>query len=427
MPIPKPGDTCRSGSDTYQIVKELNRGAFAIAYRARSQRSSGDVFLKRYTSPKISVAWFEDFVAHQQELKRRVSSTPSVQQNCYRFVEFFKGEDRHFYQVFEFVEGGHPLTEFIAAMAARRDAVPWEKRVSFARVMMLGIASLHSQKIVHTDLKPDNLLLIPNPHMPGDFLLRVIDLDWAIFSDRRAPWHGEIGYVGTPGYQSPEHLRGEVPTEASDVFTCGLILSELLANHHPFAGKGEYEHALAAGDFARFRAAQPIPRVADMAALEALVDRCFDRDSHHRPTSAEIKDALRGLPIAASAARPAPPHRPPPPAAPAKADSSLRTRDGAITLLLDDRVVLTVNIDTDVGRAHVKPHSPDAQFVSDPQFRLFRDGSRWMVAHAPGAQNQTLVDGQPLSTPVALASGMRIAVGNAAKAIEKLPLVVQFT
>ena len=248
MPVPKPGDTCRSPTDAYEIVKELNRGAFAISYRARSQRSTAHVFLKRYTSPKISVPWFEDFVAHQQELKRRVSSTPSVQQNCYRFIEFFKGEDRHFYQVFEFVEGGQPLTDLIASMAARPTAVPWEKRVSFARVMMLGIASLHSQQIVHTDLKPDNLLLIPNPHMEGDFVLRIIDMDWAVFSDRRAPWHGEIGYVGTPGYQSPEHLRGEVPNEASDVFTAGLILSELLAGRHPYAGKDEYERAVAAGD-----------------------------------------------------------------------------------------------------------------------------------------------------------------------------------
>jgi serine/threonine protein kinase len=103
--------------------------------------------------------------------------------------------------------------------------------------MMMGMAALHAQRIVHTDLKPDNLMLIPNPHKAGSFYLKLIDLDWSIFSDRKAPWDGEEGYVGTPGYMSPEHIAQKVPKEHSDVFTCALMLGELLGQGHPFAGK----------------------------------------------------------------------------------------------------------------------------------------------------------------------------------------------
>jgi hypothetical protein len=95
--------------------------------------------------------------------------------------------------------------------------------------------------------------------------------------------------------------------------------------------------------------------------------------------------------------------------------------------MLGDRRVLAANIDTDVGRSLLKPYSEEAKYVSDPQFRLYRDSGRWMVADVATAVNRTLVDGTALDAPRPLVNGMRIAVGNPAKGIEKMCLTVKLS
>jgi len=65
----------------------------------------------------------------------------------------------------------------------------------------------HEAGIIHTDMKPDNVFFLPNKEMPGNFNLRIIDLDFCILADTLAPWNNKMGYVGTPMYLSPEHVR----------------------------------------------------------------------------------------------------------------------------------------------------------------------------------------------------------------------------
>ena len=71
---------------------------------------------------------------------------------------------------------------------------------------MAGIAALHESKIVHADLKPANAYLIEDPTIGSGYQLKLIDMDFSLLADRRAPWHGYQGYVGTDNYRSPEHL-----------------------------------------------------------------------------------------------------------------------------------------------------------------------------------------------------------------------------
>ena len=99
---------------------------------------------------------------------------------------------------------------------------------------------------MHADLKPANAYLIEDPTIGSGYQLKLIDMDFSLLADRRAPWHGYQGYVGTDNYRSPEHLtRGAVPGLASDVFTCGLMLYELLAGEHPYWRDDQAEYARA--------------------------------------------------------------------------------------------------------------------------------------------------------------------------------------
>src|SRR4029450_12438554 len=115
---------------------------------------------------------------------------------------------------------------------------------TWTKVLLAGVAALHEARVVHCDLKPANAYLIADPTIGAGYQLKLIDMDFSVLADQRAPWHGHQGYVGSDNYRSPEPLtKGAVPGLASDVFTCGLILYELLAGVHPYWHEDQAEYA----------------------------------------------------------------------------------------------------------------------------------------------------------------------------------------
>jgi serine/threonine protein kinase len=155
---------------------------------------------------------------------------------------------------------------------------------------MAGVAALHESKVVHADLKPANAYLIKDPTIGSGFQLKLIDMDFSLLADKRAPWHGFQGYVGTDNYRSPEHLtRGSVPGLHSDVFTSGLILYELLAGYHPYWSEDQAEYARGV----HAHAAKPpallgsMPPPASNADISLMLHRCLSPDPAGRPTAGD--------------------------------------------------------------------------------------------------------------------------------------------
>ncbi|HEV3383945.1 MAG TPA: protein kinase, partial [Gemmata sp.] len=215
----------------YTIEEMINTGNNSVSYAART--SSGDkVFFKLYQSPSVRVPWYKLFVQHQKELKARVESGP-CRQFCYRFLGGFEYE-RRYHQVFEFLDRSHSLAQIFDKIKKNPSTVNWEQRELMAKVLVAGINQLHIARIVHADLKPDNIMLIEDPSIGMKYRLKIIDMDFSFFTDKKAPWDGHEGYFGTPGYMSPEHITRKVPEPASDVFTLGIMLYQLLAQGHPY-------------------------------------------------------------------------------------------------------------------------------------------------------------------------------------------------
>ena len=152
-------------------------------------------------------------------------------------------------------------------------------------------------KIAHADLKPANVYLIRDTTIAVGYQLKLIDMDFSVLTDHRAPWHGHQGYVGSDNYRSPEHIsRGQVPSAASDVFTCGLILYELLAGHHPYWSDDQKEYAAAV---MAYRAEPPrlgglLTPPASNAEVAATLHRCLSPDQSRRPSAAELRAVLSG-------------------------------------------------------------------------------------------------------------------------------------
>ncbi|HEY3707711.1 MAG TPA: serine/threonine-protein kinase [Terracidiphilus sp.] len=155
-----------------------------------------------------------------------------------------------------------------------------------------ALAAAHAAGILHRDIKPDNLML------QSDGVLKILDFGLARLAGpvRLDPdTMGASGTIsgtlsGTLLYMSPEILRGEIATSASDVFSLGTLLYELWTGQHPFAGETPLDVFEAIE--CRLVPAPSTLRPGLPAAINNLLLRMLDRDPDQRPTAHQACDCL---------------------------------------------------------------------------------------------------------------------------------------
>ena len=429
------GDSIRG----YRVTKIFGPGMMAISYAADAPGGT-KVFLKQYKSPSPAVIWYPQFVDYQQELSRRVRDGKAARY-AVRLVDAFEetwGGPTYF-AAFELIANARDLEQMLeeerethkrTRIAPTREPGVWARHVTWANVFMAGIAALHESKVVHADLKPANALLIKDPSLSAGYELKLIDMDFSILADRKAPWHGYQSYIGTDNYRSPEHMtRGAIPTTASDIFTSGLILYELLVGVHPFwhEDQAEYARRVRAHDIKPPALLGVMPPPADNAEVSAILHRALSPGPAARPRAFEIRAALSGrapksvtLPGPARTATAIAPVT----ARPATTGAKLTTN--RIQLVAGAGQSLPVGIRTEIGKALLRRFGRDAEFWDDAQCIVERrpDG-QWIVSPRAGTVNETLLNGSTLTMPRALNDGDVLAAGRSAKGIVKLPLTAR--
>ncbi|MEJ7601566.1 MAG: protein kinase [Kofleriaceae bacterium] len=423
----KVGDRIRG----YRITKVFGPGMMAISYAAQAP-SGTKVFFKQYKSPAPSVVWYDAFVAYQKELGARVRDGKAAHL-AVRQVDAFEEQwgGRCYFQAYEFVHSGGDLQQALdhereqhrlTKLAPAREPAVWARHVTWSKVLTAAVAALHDSHVVHADLKPANAYLVEDPTIGSGYQLKLIDMDFSLLSDRRAPWHGFQGYIGSDNYRSPEHMtRGGIPSMASDVFTCGLMLYELLAGEHPYWRDDQSEYAA----LVRAYAAKPpallgtMPLPARNAEVSAALHRCLSPDPAARPTAAALADVLSGR-----GAKPVAPKKPAI-AVPTGTAGAPLVSDG-IELVGSDGRSLQIGVRTELGKALVRPFGPDGEFWDVRQCVIERpDGRQWVISPVAGTANETLVNGKALVSPQPLRHGDQVAVGRQAKGVIKLPLTAR--
>ena len=441
----------------YRITKVFGPGAMAISYAAQSA-DGRRIFLKQYKSPAPTVIWYGPFVDYQQELAARIRSGKGAHY-AVRLVDAF--EERWggpcYFQAYEFVEHGGDLQHILDEERERHrrtrvspltDPAVWAQHVTWSKVFMAAIAGLHESKVVHADLKPPNVYLIKDASIAAGYQLKLIDMDFSVLADRRAPWHGHQGYVGTDNYRSPEHLtKGAIPGLASDVFTCGLILYELLAGVHPYwrDDQAEYARLVRAGAATPPRLAGLMPGPATNADVSAALHRCLSPDPGARPSAAELRAILSGRgarkevaagTTAAAARKPAAPRKPAATVASAapkpRGPADLPSRPGSpitsdrVQLVAEGGRSLQIGVRTEIGKHLARQFGGDGEFWDAKQVVLERlPDRRWQLVPLPATANETLVNGEILTGPRPVHDGDVVAVGRKAKGIVKLPLTLR--
>lgn len=424
----------------------MHAGLMALSYAADAS-DGRRVFFKQYKSPTPKVSWYKKFIDYQKEIKRRIEADPIANEFCYDMLDYFEHpgigkKGNWFHQIFEWVPSSEDM-EKILEKVKKGIGPDFVQRLILAKRMMGGITNLHRAGVIHCDLKPANIQLIKDPSIAAGYKLILIDMDYSILNDRKAPWHGTQAYVGSPNYFSPEHINNSSPIEVSDVFTCGLILYELLAEEHPYASDFHENYSEAVNaykvDPPKLKGKMPAP--AENEQVSQYLHWCLDPNPDNRPSAKEVQAVLNGR-LGAKTTAPKPPSSPykkpsisiaeeepeavdPPTLAPKPVDTP---SSSTIALRhVDSGKSIVMHMKTVIGRVVCRQFGEDSQFWTDPQFTLNRDGEEWVVVPDGSAKNETMLNGVAITSSQTLKDGDELAVGRESKGILKLPLAVKIT
>ncbi len=255
----------------YQILDRVGAGGMGEVYRALDRILDQVVALKLLRpDADHSEAWLLRF---QGEVRiAREITHPNV---CRVFDIGYAGAQCFFSM--EYVEG-----EDLAVLLRRAGRLSPERGREVGQEICRALAALHAKGILHRDLKPTNILLDRSGgvHL-GDFGLATRDL----------PRGSEL-FAGTPAYMAPEQIAGRGVSEASDLYSLGLILFEIFTGRSALVGSTLREWRDAHQFAIPPSPAEIVPELDD--DVVRTIQRCLEKKPENRPPSAIAALAMLG-------------------------------------------------------------------------------------------------------------------------------------
>ncbi|MEW6284686.1 MAG: protein kinase [Chloroflexota bacterium] len=255
-------------NNRYQLLERIGTGGMADVFRAR------DLMLERTVAIKVLHEHYSAEKGFQERFKQEARAAANLSHPNIVTVHDFGFDHDQLYIVMEHIPG-----KDLKTVLRQRGRYPVDEAIPLIVQACAGIGYAHRAGLVHCDIKPHNMIVTP------DGRLKVTDFGIAralstIHPDERADvvW-------GSPQYFSPEQAAGEAPSPASDVYSLGIVLYEMITGALPF-------NASTSQELARLHLeSQPIPPheyVPDIPpALEEIILKVLSKEPSARYRTAD--------------------------------------------------------------------------------------------------------------------------------------------
>lgn len=260
----------------YEVERELGRGGMGVVYLATDTRLERRVALKLL--PADLFATPSATASFEQEARLLAALDHANVATIFSLETI----EPHTFYTLEFIDGG--------SLARRLERGP----LSRPEILRLGhqlakaLTAAHARQIVHLDLKPGNLMLLP------DGRLKVLDFGIARTYQQLAEVSGTGDFIaGTPGYMSPEQLRGSAVDARADLFAFGVISFQMVSGAPPFgtASTAELIDRTLSADPDWRQLPGDLP-----PSWRSMLERCLEKDPARRcPDAVTLRRTIDAL------------------------------------------------------------------------------------------------------------------------------------
>ncbi len=265
----------------YLIEAELGRGAMGVVYRAHDPVLDRTVALKTIALGEDAQEREEYHSRFFQEAKAAARLNHPALITIYDFGE----ENALAYMAMELLKG----TELSERMA--QGPIPLHEAVAIAEQVAEGLAFAHDNGVIHRDIKPGNITLLPRG--------RVKIMDFGIARLKTSELKTQLGTrLGTPKYMSPEQSTGGTLDNRTDIFSLGIVLYEMLTGGKLFHGDS-LTHVL--HNVATFEPPPPsrikpeVTHLLDLVVMRALAKKPADRYASAWEMVDDLRNCLQEL------------------------------------------------------------------------------------------------------------------------------------